>query len=73
MEAPGCATITAMNAPKPASPSTTQEEDPAIAAFDNAPEEPLTDEERIAFEEAMADPSPGISSEELLERLRNKP
>jgi hypothetical protein len=58
-----------VNAPKPAPAANV---DPVIAAFDNAPEEPLTDEERVAFAEAMADPGEGISSEELLELLRPK-
>jgi hypothetical protein len=58
-----------VNAPKPARAA---DVDPVVAAFDNAPEEPLTDAERIAFTEAMADPVPGISTEELLERLRPK-
>ena len=62
-----------MNAPKPASPSVTPAEDPAVAAFDNAPDEALTDAERVAFEEAMAHPGAGLSSEELLRRLRPKP
>jgi len=62
-----------MNAPKPASRSVTHDADPAIAAFDNAAEEPLSEEERVAFEEAMASPDPGRSTEELLERLRPKP
>jgi len=65
-----------MNTPKPTSPSVTHEEDPVVAAFDNALdnalEEPLTDEERAALEQAIAHPGPGISSEELLERLRPK-
>jgi hypothetical protein len=56
-----------VNAPKPARAA---DVDPVVAAFDNAPEEPLTDAESIAFTEAMANPVPGISTEELLERLR---
>lgn len=62
-----------MNAPKPASIPLTHDADPAMAAFDNALEEPLSEEERIAFEEAMQSSDPGISTEELLERLRPKP
>ena len=62
-----------LHAPKPASISVRHDGDPAIAAFDGAPEEPLSDEERVAFEEAMASPDPGISTEDLLERLRPKP
>jgi len=58
-----------MSAPKPAR---APEIDPVLAAFDTAPEEPLTEAERVAFEEAMADPGAGLSSEELLERLRPK-
>jgi hypothetical protein len=59
-----------MSAPKPARVA---DVDPVVAAFENAPEEPMTDEERAAFEEALADTRPGISTEELLERLRPKP
>lgn len=61
-----------MSAPKPARAA---DIDPVLAAIDNARplDEPLTDEEVAAIEEAMADPRPGISSEELLERLRPKP
>lgn len=60
-----------MSAPKPAR---APEFDPAIAAFDNARplDEALSPEEIAALEEAMADPAPGISSKELLERLRPK-
>lgn len=60
-----------MSAPKAV--RTAEVVDPVIAAFENAPEEPMTDEERAAFEEALAEPRPGISTEELLERLRPKP
>lgn len=59
-----------MSAPKPVRAA---DVDPVVAAFENAPEEPMSDEERSAFEEALADPRPGISTEELLERLRPKP
>lgn len=59
-----------MSAPKPARAA---DVDPVVAAFDNAPEEAMTDEERAAFEEALVDTRPGISTEELLERLRPKP
>jgi hypothetical protein len=62
-----------MNAPKPASPRVTSAEDPAVAAFDGAREEALTDDERRAFEEAMNESGVGTSSEELLQRLRPKP
>ena len=60
-----------MSAPKPAH---APEVDPVIAAFDNARplDEPLSPEEIAALEEAMADQEPGISSKELLERLRPK-
>lgn len=63
------AKLSFVNAPKPARAA---DVDPVLAAFDNAPEEPLTDAERIAFAEAMADPGAGVSSEELLQRLRPK-
>jgi hypothetical protein len=61
-----------MSAPKSARAADT---DPVLAAIDNARplDEPLTEEEAAAIEEAMADPRPGISTEELLERLRPKP
>ena len=61
-----------MSAPKPVPAA---DLDPVLAAIDNARplDEPLTDDERAAIEEAMADPRPGISTEELLERLRPKP
>lgn len=59
-----------MSAPKPTrGPGV----DPAVAAFDNAPEEPMTEEERAAFEEALADTRPAMSTEELLASLRPKP
>jgi hypothetical protein len=43
--------------------------------FDNARplDEPLSREEVAAIEEAMAAPGPGLTSEELLERLRPNP
>ena len=59
-----------MSAPKPARAA---DVDPVIAAFENAPEEPRTDEERAAFEEALADTRPAMSSDELLQSLRPKP
>ena len=62
-----------MNAPKPPSLPVTPAEDPAVGAFENAADDALTDAERIAFEKAMARPGAGLSSEELLRRLRPKP
>ena len=59
-----------MSAPKPARAA---DVDPVIAAFENAPEEPMTDEERAAFEEALADTRPAMTAEELLKSLRSKP
>jgi hypothetical protein len=59
-----------MSAPKPVRAAYV---DPVLAAFENAPEEPMTDEERAAFEEALADARPGMSTEALLESLRPKP
>jgi hypothetical protein len=66
----GAARLVSMSAPKPAR---AVDVDPVIAAFENAPEEPMTEEERAAFEEALADTRPGMSTEELLESLRPKP
>ena len=44
-----------------------------LAALDAVPQEALTDDEREAFERAMANPDPGVASEELLDRLRPRP
>jgi hypothetical protein len=62
-----------MSAPKPAR-APDPASDPVVAAFENARplDEPLSADELTAIEEAMADPRPGISSEELLARLRPK-
>jgi hypothetical protein len=59
-----------MSAPKPVRAT---DVDPVIAAFENAHEEPMTDEGRAAFEEALADTRPGMSTEELVESLPPKP
>ena len=48
-------------------------EDPVLAAIDNAPEEPMTQEEAEAFEKALLDRGATLTSDELLERLRPKP
>ena len=59
-----------MSAPKPA----TAVQDPVIAAFENAPplDEPISPEEEQAIREALASGDEGISTSELLERLRPK-
>ncbi len=65
-----------MNSPKTSSNRARDvdaDADPAVAALENASEEELSEEERIAFEAAMTGANDGISSEELLERLRSKP
>jgi hypothetical protein len=58
---------------KPA-PAPTPIVDPVVAAFENARplDESLSADEITAVEEALADPRPGISSQDLLERLRPK-
>lgn len=65
------AKLSFVSAPKPAR---APDVDPVLAAFDNARplDEPLSREEVAAIEEAMAAPGPGLTSEELLERLRPK-
>jgi hypothetical protein len=70
LRTPRAGTLVSLSAPKPARAVDT---DPVIAAFENAPEEPMTDEEHAAFEEAVADPRAGVSADEVLERLRPKP
>jgi hypothetical protein len=60
-----------VSVPKPAR---APDVDPVLAAFDNARplDEPLSPEEIAAIEEAMAAPGAGLTTEELLERLRPK-
>ena len=59
-----------VSGPKPA----TAVQDPAIAAFENAPalDEPISPEEEQAIREALASGDEGISTSELVERLRPK-
>lgn len=65
------AKLSFVSAPKPAR---APDVDAVLAAFDNARplDEPLSPEEIVAIEEAMAAPGPGLKTEELLERLRPK-
>ena len=48
--------------------------DPVVAAFENAPtvDEPLSPEEETAVRQALASGDEGISTPQLLERLRPK-
>jgi hypothetical protein len=60
-----------VNASKPAR---ALDVDPVIAAFDNARplDEPLDLEEIAAIEAAMAEPGPGLTTDELLAQLHPK-